>query len=63
VGGGRCGEVYRRMNMVQILCTVNGKMCINGKMIHVETIPELGVEGVKEYGVGDEFMYDIFDML
>jgi hypothetical protein len=24
---------------------------------------ELGVEGVKEYGVGDEFMYDIFDML
>jgi hypothetical protein len=38
-------------------------MYVNGKMIHVETIP--GVEGgnIKENDGGGEFKYNIFDIL
>jgi hypothetical protein len=35
----------------------------NGKMIPVETIPGMGEGEIKENGEGDEFKYDIFDML
>jgi hypothetical protein len=38
-------------------------MYINRKMIPVETIPGMGVEGIKENGGGVEFKYDIFDIL
>jgi hypothetical protein len=41
-------------------------MYVNGKMRPVETIPEMGVEGVKSRMVGargGEFMCDIFDIL
>jgi hypothetical protein len=38
-------------------------MYVNGKMISVETIPGMGGEGVKEKGRGDEFKYDVFDIL
>jgi hypothetical protein len=38
-------------------------MYVNGKMIYVETI--LGMEEgiIKENGEGDDFKYDIFDIL
>jgi hypothetical protein len=36
-------------------------MCVNGKMILVETIPGMG--GIKEIDGGGEFKYDIFDIL
>jgi hypothetical protein len=31
----------------------------NGKMRHVETVPGMGGEGIKENGRGGEFNYDI----
>jgi hypothetical protein len=37
-------------------------MYVNGKMIPVETIPGMD-GGIKENGGGDEFKYDIFDIL
>jgi hypothetical protein len=38
-------------------------MYVNGKMRHVDTIPETGVWGIKENGGGGEFKYDTFDIL
>jgi hypothetical protein len=38
-------------------------MYANEKMILVETVPRIGVEGIKEKGGGSEFKYDIFDLL
>jgi hypothetical protein len=32
-------------------------------MTPVETIPGMGKEGIKENGGGEEFNYDIFDIL
>jgi hypothetical protein len=42
--GGGGGERGRRVNMVQILCI---HVCINAKIIPVETIPGMG-RGAKE---------------
>jgi hypothetical protein len=33
------------------------------KMMPVETVPRMGQEAVKENDGGDEFKYDIFDIL
>jgi hypothetical protein len=38
-------------------------MYISGKIIPVESIPEMGKAGIKENGGGGEFKYDIFDTL
>jgi hypothetical protein len=40
-------------------------MYANGKMKPAETIPGMGFRGavIKENGGGDEFKYDIFDVL
>jgi hypothetical protein len=38
-------------------------MYVSGKMIHVETIPEMGGGGIKENDGGDKVKYDIFDIL
>jgi hypothetical protein len=38
-------------------------MYVNGEMRPVETIPRMGVGGIKENGGGGEFKYDIFDIL
>jgi hypothetical protein len=38
-------------------------MYVNGKMIPVENIPGMGKGRIKEYDGGDEFKYDIFDIL
>jgi hypothetical protein len=38
-------------------------MYVDGKMKPVETIPGMGVGGIKENNGGDEFNYDIFDIL
>jgi hypothetical protein len=35
-------------------------MCVNGKMIPVETIPGMQQGWIKENGEGAEFKYDIF---
>jgi hypothetical protein len=36
-------------------------MYVNGKMISIETIPEMGEGKIKENG--GELMYDVFDIL
>jgi hypothetical protein len=36
-------------------------MYVNGKMIAVETVPEMGGGRIKENGGRGEFKYDIFD--
>jgi hypothetical protein len=38
-------------------------MCVNGKMRPLETIPRMGLRGIKENDGGDKFKYDIFDKL
>jgi hypothetical protein len=38
-------------------------MYVNGKMIPPETISGMGEGGIKENDGGDEFEYDIFDIL
>jgi hypothetical protein len=38
-------------------------MYVNGKMIPVETIPGIGRGQMKENSRGDEFKYNIFDIL
>jgi hypothetical protein len=38
-------------------------MYVNGKMIPVETIAEMMVEGITKNGGGDEFKYDIIDTM
>jgi hypothetical protein len=38
-------------------------MDVNGKILLVETIPEIRDRGIKENGGGCEFIYDIFDVL
>jgi hypothetical protein len=38
-------------------------MCVNGKMISIETIPGIGVGRIKENDRGGEFKYDIFPIL
>jgi hypothetical protein len=38
-------------------------MCVNAKMIPVETVPGFGGGRMKENHGGSEFKYDIFDML
>jgi hypothetical protein len=38
-------------------------MYVNGKMIPVESIPNIGRGGMKENDAGDEFNYNIFDIL
>jgi hypothetical protein len=38
-------------------------MCVNGKMIPVETITGMRRGAIKENGRGYEFKYDIFDIL
>jgi hypothetical protein len=38
-------------------------MYVNGKMIPVEAIPELGEGGMKEDDGGGEFKYNMFDTL
>jgi hypothetical protein len=38
-------------------------MYANAKMISFETIPGMDGGGIKESGGGDEFRYDIFDIL
>jgi hypothetical protein len=65
-GGGGCTSgrqekvgKWWRVNMVQILCT----NVLNGKMVLVETLPGIGVRGMKENGGGGEFKYNIFDVL
>jgi hypothetical protein len=57
---GEVGKRYRRVNIEQILCTHVCKC----KMIPVETVPGVGVEGrIKENDRGGEFKYDIFGIL
>jgi hypothetical protein len=46
------------VNIVQILCTHVYKWKNN----HVETIPEIGGEMIKENDEEGEFKYDIFDI-
>jgi hypothetical protein len=57
--GEKVEKECKRVNM--------GKYCvhmyINGKMIPVETVPGMGRREIKENGEGDEFKYDIFDIL
>jgi hypothetical protein len=36
---------------------------VNGKMRPVETMPGMGGEGIKENDGGNNFKYDIFDVL
>jgi hypothetical protein len=39
-------------------------MCINGKIIHIETVPGMGLgENIGEWWGQGEFKYDIFDIL
>jgi hypothetical protein len=38
-------------------------MYINGEMRPVKTFPGMGEGGIKENDGGDEFKYDIFDIL
>jgi hypothetical protein len=38
-------------------------MYVNAKLIPVETIPGMGGGRIKEGEEGDEFKYDIFDIL
>jgi hypothetical protein len=38
-------------------------MCVNGKMIPVETVPGMGGGGEMENDGGGEFKYDLFDIL
>jgi hypothetical protein len=38
-------------------------MDVNGKMRLVETIPGMGGGEIKENDAGDEFKYDLFDIL
>jgi hypothetical protein len=38
-------------------------MCVNGKMKPVETLTGIGGRRIKESDGGDEFKYDIFDIL
>jgi hypothetical protein len=38
-------------------------MCINGKMIYVETFQELGKEGIRKIDGKSELKYDIFGIL
>jgi hypothetical protein len=38
-------------------------MYVNGKMIPAETVPGMGVEGIKENDGGGEFKCDIVDIL
>jgi hypothetical protein len=59
VGGGRCGQWGKRVNMVQ-KCRY---MYVNAKMIPVETIPRMGEGGIKKHSGGGEIKYDIFDTL
>jgi hypothetical protein len=37
-------------------------MCVNGKMIPIETIPGIRGGGIKENDKGGEFKYDIFNI-
>jgi hypothetical protein len=61
--GEEVGKVYRRVNMVQILCTHICTIFVNGKMIPIETIPGMGGREIKKNGRGGEFNYDIFEIL
>jgi hypothetical protein len=38
-------------------------MCVNGKMISVESVPGMGEGGIKGNGGEGEFKCDIFDIL
>jgi hypothetical protein len=38
-------------------------MYVNGKIKLAETIPGMGMEGIKETDKGSEFNYDILDIL
>jgi hypothetical protein len=38
-------------------------MCVTGNLRPVETIPEMGVEEIKENNGSSEFNYDIFNIL
>jgi hypothetical protein len=38
-------------------------MYVNGKMIPVKTTPGMGGGGIKENDRGDEFKYDMFNIL
>jgi hypothetical protein len=38
-------------------------MHVNGEMTPVETIPGMGEGKIKENGGGNEFKYDVFDIL
>jgi hypothetical protein len=38
-------------------------MCVNAKMIPVETVPGILGGGMKDSSRGSEFKYDIFDTL
>jgi hypothetical protein len=55
------GKGCRRVNMAQMYTCVQVYTYINGKMIHVETVPGMGWM-IKENGGGGEFKYDIFDI-
>jgi hypothetical protein len=60
VGWEGCRErIYRRVNIVQILCT---HVC-KWKLIPIETIPGMEERGIKEKDGRDEFNYDILDIL
>jgi hypothetical protein len=57
--GKEVGKRVEEVNMVQILCT---HVC-TWKMRPIETIPNMGKEGIKENGGRGEFKYATFDML
>jgi hypothetical protein len=38
-------------------------VCVNGKMVTVETVPGMGRGRIKENGGGGELKYHIFDIL
>jgi hypothetical protein len=53
-------KVCRKVNVVKILYVYR---YVNGKMKPVESIPGMKEKGIKENDGGNEFNYDIFDIL
>jgi hypothetical protein len=54
------GKGVKRVSMLQKLCI---HVCVNAKMIPVETIPGIGGREIKESSERSKFKYDIFDTL
>jgi hypothetical protein len=60
--GGRGEEVRDGCGKVNI-CKYCVHKYVNGKMVPVETIPQMRGVAIKENDGGGEFRYDIFDTL